>query len=605
MKRIVFVLLLLHGVCGLGPALHAQGPGESPDPAEAYGTYPVYRQVVSEMFAQMGETRYLDHQEWTLDKHPSGWVLRWHGTTTPKPKVKRILFWDRTAAQYVPDLVLPAKDLPDQKPDPAFREANYRQWANGTGILYDVALFYGYPGAQRASIVALEGIGELPSGLAVSLARAYTEEALRLVNPEAVYPDQHHAFDSLFDKSLFHPDTLSLGERYFWRAAETYEQVSRLAPDFNTLEGTPALDWAAVLTTAWLQFSMIDDAKRASQFLEQTFYNEFLRATGRNLLASCPENTVLMTNGSQDYYLALAAQRESAYRDDVSLVCVTLLGQARYRHALVKGWLGKPLRGLVVGKGVAVMNLHDYFPDTTAAALLADWAAGKLDAGQGLVGFAGRRDTLHLNQDLLYAATLGEIAVLHAAAATRPIAYAVTVPPDRFFGNVRRSSVLQGMVRLLDWQVDSAKSANALREVAKDFTDRYRYPGIDKALAGDPGAMLWVRNYRGLAVEAAYGLAASDDVEGGLRLLNVVWRHMPEWVLPMEAFDVYSVKYYYQHGSAERGAEMSKSLYTTLLEQASNLSIAGLLDQLEALAEQHSQMDLWRTFRVQRGQTNR
>jgi hypothetical protein len=555
------------------------------------------------MFAQMGETRYLDHQEWTLDKHPTGWVLRWHGSVKPQPKIKRILFWDRANARYVPDLVLPAADLPNQQPDPAFREANYRQWANGTGILYDVALFYGYPGAQRASISALEGVGELPSGLAVSLARAYTEEALRLINPQSIPPYKQHPFDSLFDKSLFNADSLALSERYFRRAAETYEQVARLAPDFRTLEGTPALDQAAVLTTAWLQFAMIDDQKRASQFLEQTFYIDFLRATGRNLLASCPPNTVLLTNGSQDYYLALAAQQVDAYRDDISLVCLTLLGQARYRNALAKGWLGKPIQNLVVGQGLPVINLHDYFPDTTAAALLAVWAAGKSDAGQGLVGFAGRRDTLRLEQDLLYGATLGEIAVLEAVAASRPLAYAITVPPERIFGDVRRSSVLQGLVRSLDWEVDSAEGVLALQSLAQDFTDRYRYPGIEKALADDPGAMLWVRNYRGVAVEAAFGLVQAGDVEGGLRLLNVVWRHLPEWVLPMEAFDAYTVNFYYRYGSAERGAEMSESLYNSVLQQAPSPANANLLGQLEKLAEQHDQSALRERFRKNRGRS--
>ncbi|MBI1193276.1 MAG: hypothetical protein GC205_08890 [Bacteroidetes bacterium] len=128
---------------------------------------------------------------------------------------------------------------------------------------------------------------------------------------------------------------------------------------------------------------------------------------------------------------------------------------------------------------------------------------------------------------------------------------------------------------------------------AQLYTDRFRFPAVTPSLNLDPTAVAIAHRYRRSAMETAQTLDAAGQPEEGLRLLNVLYRHLPEWVIPMHLADLPVVVYYYQHGAAERAGEMGMALAKRLSGLRQTDAEAALaLETLTLLAQENSQVEL-------------
>jgi len=125
------------------------------------------------------------------------------------------------------------------------------------------------------------------------------------------------------------------------------------------------------------------------------------------------------------------------------------------------------------------------------------------------------------------------------------------------------------------------------------YTDVFRFPALSASLNRDPTAVRIAHRYRRSALQAARELAAVGQPDEGLRLLNVLYRHLPEWVIPMQLPDLAVIGYYYAYGSPERAGEMGMALGKLLAESAaSDAAAARALSTLKTLAQEHDQSEL-------------
>jgi hypothetical protein len=133
----------------------------------------------------------------------------------------------------------------------------------------------------------------------------------------------------------------------------------------------------------------------------------------------------------------------------------------------------------------------------------------------------------------------------------------------------------------------------AALERARLYTDRFRFPALSASLNRDPTAVRIAHRYRRSALQTAQELATAGQPEEGLRLLNVLYRHLPEWVIPMQLPDLPVIGYYYAHGSPERAGEMGMALAKLLAESAAtDNDAAQALSALKTLAQEHEQGEL-------------
>jgi hypothetical protein len=126
------------------------------------------------------------------------------------------------------------------------------------------------------------------------------------------------------------------------------------------------------------------------------------------------------------------------------------------------------------------------------------------------------------------------------------------------------------------------------------LTDVFRFEGADRARAGEPAARRITAGYRQLGLKLARSHAESGRPDEGLRVLNVLYRHLPEWVFAPSAAESEVVGFYYRYGSAERGGEIGLALYRVLaaLPPESRGNARELMGQLEAWGGEHAQDEL-------------
>jgi hypothetical protein len=126
------------------------------------------------------------------------------------------------------------------------------------------------------------------------------------------------------------------------------------------------------------------------------------------------------------------------------------------------------------------------------------------------------------------------------------------------------------------------------------LTDEFRFEGADRARAAEPAARRIAAGYRKLGLGLALSQAGSGRPDEGLRVLNVLYRHLPEWVFAPSAAELEVVGFYYRYGSAERGGEIGLALYRVLaaLPPEARTGTREAMAQLDAWAAEHSQTEL-------------
>ena len=102
-----------------------------------------------------------------------------------------------------------------------------------------------------------------------------------------------------------------------------------------------APDWPVPHFALWSHAVILGRTTAAQEHLRALLAKEALPAPildfGYNLLASCPENAVLFTNGDNDTYPPLVLQAGPAIRPDVTIVNLSLLNVLQYAESVWGG----------------------------------------------------------------------------------------------------------------------------------------------------------------------------------------------------------------------------------------------------------------------------
>lgn len=577
-----------------------------PTAAEAYAEYPPYRQVVSALFRLAGREHIALPERWQLLKHPEGWVLqRRQVQQNQVDKDLRLVLWSREHMRFLNAVDLNLQSNPfrpfafGEDADAMMRQA-FGEW-DRENAFYDLALFYGYPAAMRHSIAVLDGPQELEPDQLLALARAHAQEARRIINP-----------DGLAAQAALEPlsqDSMDRADRHFRSATRLYAELAEREPEYPTIIGTASLEAPSANASAWMRWRLNGQDKRAAPYLAKARFHPFLEAAGYNMLTACRDSSILFTHGDVDTYLPLVVQQRDGYRTDVTIVSLSLLSLPAYRSQLAEGAWGPGLVALnsppldwaspeasrytITERAMAPMD----FPD----ALLA-WSRGADTLPGLLADWCGLPEPLDLPLRWADASEWAELALLDAAHRRgRPVVYSMYAPQQRPFGGLFQHTVLEGLVHRFEWEPQRSAQEAGLQRLAEQAVDEYRFPQAEPALNKEPHAMSLIGAYRYMAAVTAADLAELGDTEAGLRLVNVLWRHLPEWVFPPVPADRATVALHYTHGSPERGAELAEALYKVLIRQPASGERDAILDGLEAHAREHEQEALLGRYAELRG----
>ena len=266
-----------------------------------------------------------------LEKRPQGYFM---GLRDPYPPLKVLetpaLIWS-VEQGYAFKRKNPVND-------PEALEA----WLKSQGFMlsqYQRHPFYGYDGWDAEVIRVLGGEEKLPDKFLNGLGRAYSHAAGRLFHNRSgnIRTAESQAFLKDFNPASFSSNTLEQYDIYTDKALETFKRLDEQNPGFPLIVGYPRIKWANEHMSAYLDYAILGMSKRALEFILPDLYPEAFLAYGRNMLASCPQNAVLFTNGDNDTYPLLYVQKTEQFREDVTLVNYSLINTPEYIHHVTTG----------------------------------------------------------------------------------------------------------------------------------------------------------------------------------------------------------------------------------------------------------------------------
>jgi hypothetical protein len=196
---------------------------------------------------------------------------------------------------------------------------------------YDEHVYYGYPTWCDDVIERLRDKPKLSDYLLNALARAYARAAAGKINTRWT-SDSIHPYDRDWDIGVFSEFDFAEYGGLKEKAIATFQKLAAQNPYMPLVVGTPDIKLANEYMDAWLEMQMLGMTDDAQQWLRAGIYSQQMQDYGHNLLASCPQNAILFVNGDNDTYPLWWTQEQVHFRQDVTVLNLSLMNDRRYLH---------------------------------------------------------------------------------------------------------------------------------------------------------------------------------------------------------------------------------------------------------------------------------
>lgn len=255
-----------------------------------------------------------------FEKRQDGWYACLHEDYNNYGKAtKEVLIWDAKSKKYL------------QEDNEALTTANQQGLAS---IISDHNLFEykllpvcGYRNAATDVIELLKSIKNPNDRELEALARAYDKASGYLIEFNTL---QTSVYDSTLDAKVFSTETLTEYVELAKESLANYKKLLQQNPTYSTIVGDISTKYAHETMSFYSNLEMIEQGDLAKEFLDLVEYNDFLLASAKNYLRSCPPNAVLVTWGDSDYYPLCYVQEKLGFRKDVTILNKSLMVLARH-----------------------------------------------------------------------------------------------------------------------------------------------------------------------------------------------------------------------------------------------------------------------------------
>lgn len=193
--------------------------------------------------------------------------------------------------------------------------------------LYKIHPFYGYNGWDRDVVFNMGDYQGLPDTLLYGLARAYSNLALSAIRHQYEYTTSEHkpaGYEKISEKRL------TIFTENIDKAIDTYKQLQKQNPDFETIVGPVSLKFNNEMMFAWQTLLSVQEPELAEKYLHQVDYDDFTLAIANNYLQSVSPNGILFTFGDNDTYPLWFLQHKKQLRTDINVINISLLNTAWY-----------------------------------------------------------------------------------------------------------------------------------------------------------------------------------------------------------------------------------------------------------------------------------
>ncbi len=300
-----------------------------------------------------------------LVKSPEGWSAVRENFDKGKNdfvEVDRTIIWTSNNQQWAKDYAA--------LPEPIIRnveEDTYYWGLDNERSFYLENYYYGYPLWFNDVIKALANKPNLTAIEYYQLGRAYSTAAIQLnfdLSYQENYRNYDTEFDQSFDVSVFPKAYKNKVKEFANKAIASFEAAKKLNPELQTIVGSIGLKLEHERLTWYQEFAMMGLQDIAQEYLNPANYDPMVLAYAQDILNSCPQNSVLLTNGDTDTYPLIYLQAQKGLRPDVVLVNKSLASLPRYMHYVLQHTAHNTLQVRLEPKFYSERGLNYLLPNT-------------------------------------------------------------------------------------------------------------------------------------------------------------------------------------------------------------------------------------------------
>ncbi len=284
--------------------------------------FPAYESVVQH-FKTNYSTSFSSGIQIQFARKPFGWYIELYDLSKdPSTPYQSNLLWSYNRKQYQQ---LPLKGA-TKDDNPYWQPYDYDYMTTS----FSIHPFFGYKKWSADLIEIYEPIENKSDSILYVLGRAYSNLASLSLWPYDSYfrPDR---YDTTFNKEDINPDSVRLFIEREEKSISYFKKTFDQNHLFSTVIGNIYTKYSNEYMYAYSILQTLGFAAEARSFIKEGLYDEFILATAKNYLISCPPNSVLVTGGDNDTYSILYVQELFRYRKDV-IIASALMNTARFIH---------------------------------------------------------------------------------------------------------------------------------------------------------------------------------------------------------------------------------------------------------------------------------
>ncbi len=390
--------------------IRAAGPG-----LPRLREYPPYREVCTAFFRDF-DTEQLkgeDFYRFRFACRPDGWFVY------PESYIQGVPHPTDTIALWKPESgydrrdSLPASGLSAENELPLYL-------TNAELYKYSIQPFYGYTGWDTDMIHSYGKFpySKLTDNELYGTGRAFSQAASDMfwshgdyspAKPVAIAPSNR---------------TRRRFIRYARKGIAAFRVLYERNPLFLTMVGTMDVKYHNEIMAKWYELMLFNPGEKADKFLRSftrrdSLYEDFWNRFAAAMLSIPDSGAVLFTNGDNDTYPLLYAQKQGKIRPDIQIINISLLNDPVYYAAVVNGTAGGSVISAVIPpedyNRISGMGIYAGPGELTRPLSFANWSRQALDQvtdnrdevmiARSLYRYVyrlpgGGRDSIEINGDL-------------------------------------------------------------------------------------------------------------------------------------------------------------------------------------------------------------
>lgn len=287
---------------------------------------PTARQIVTEFYS-MYNTSFLDFKSVSFEKRKMGWFIESKNIVNNElVPYERFLFYENQSKSF-----LPIKSDFIERRETRLTNVDISEYIDEYDLNnLELQIYFGYNGWYNDVVYELAEKTNLTDNELYGLGRAYSAKALNLVSDMAGFSVKEEIWPLRIDINCMTDSQTNVFLGISKKGVQCFKKLLERNPDYETRVGKIGMKYANEVMWQYQILLAYADRKAATFNLPADLYSEDQLKIAREYLSACPQGSVFLSFGDNDYYPLHYLQKRFGFRNDVYIVNYNLLGIDRY-----------------------------------------------------------------------------------------------------------------------------------------------------------------------------------------------------------------------------------------------------------------------------------